>query len=392
MGETAETDLVESEEDENETGATDADDSEELTGETTEESEVSLKDEEEEEEEEEEQTKQDQQEQTQPTHEIASTTEQEELDEDLEEEDTEVEPELVEAESSEDNGEDIGEDWDDTQVNATELYKRPLGEYAVRVASILRNNLINLFGYLMYQPKLNTGHEVFFYLHHLKSALEANKIDIFELIPILTSLHRKSLDHKLLLVLDRMKQVMSDRYCHYKCSADMLSKRQFTINMELIMGHITFDPILNGILDTPDDLSRLKALVKNMKRTKKLERSGWMRNVFSPQLIRTIGEIGVVTPLTDELISYILQLFPWPVGRFDINLAIDMMSHALQDDRVSLVNCGVDIDEIWNDAPVAAMKKLMTAIIESKCDRVEKVSSRVLSEALDKSLTFPNYR
>lgn len=96
-----------------------------------------------------------------------------------------------------------------------------------------------------------------------QKALKINKVDTFELIPILKQLPGRDYDEQLFLILDVLRQNMDETLSTCRLNGGRVSDLKMAVfNSSEVLKRLDYNPILEGIVDDEVSLVKLKRLGK----------------------------------------------------------------------------------------------------------------------------------
>lgn len=210
----------------------------------------------------------------------------------------------------------------------------------MKVGFHLRNNLINVLGYLINRPD-GPKDELYHYLVEIETGIRLGTIDVFSLIPVVSSLHSKDIITQLKAILGKL--AAEDRYemCNVRCSAEETSAR--IQDHGNLVAHFNPQLLMNGILNPKDGMTveRLQEVAKRIKRlTFKKETNDGQEEVEVMQVFNspTISEIfrearRKMVPLNQQFFGYLLPFYGWSVNDVTLQYVVLHLAYKLTSRR-----------------------------------------------------------
>ncbi|XP_071051400.1 uncharacterized protein [Onthophagus taurus] len=249
-----------------------------------------------------------------------------------------------------------------------------LGIYTLKLGFHLRNNLINIFGYLINGPNA-VNDDLHHYLSEIETGIRLGTVDVFSLIPVVASSSKTDIISQLKSILIKLS---SDESTESKitCSAKEIVPK--IDKYKRSVGHVNQKMLMNGLLDPKNGMNEEKLQLVSRKIVNVLNKqendkdNDEVRKVFgSPIIPEVFKEVKMkMVGLNQEFFGYLLPFYGWTVDDVHLQYVVMELAYALTSKKRSDVySCrvgGFDLNSYLDD-PIRLLEEFLKLLIESVC-------------------------
>ncbi|XP_071054305.1 uncharacterized protein [Onthophagus taurus] len=275
-----------------------------------------------------------------------------------------------------------------SDLKTNQFNENILGLYTLRLGYYIRNNMINLLGFVMHQQFQDIGEDVFLQLNTIKDAFQQNLIDSFGLIPVLAQTYEKEANQQITAIMEHIGSQHKKRHCHISFSSKYIMNKLMSKKLDIrrIIAHLGYNPLTHKVFDVVNNegIHEIKVISNTIQDVVQNE---FDENLFffTPVLKRIFQEIKEEQViLSEELVGYLLTFYPFPIGNFEITHALNQITMALTNNREFMSKCKIIPEETLTlvDQPIEFLTIILMKILDNLCVSYIHDSSKTLIAAL----------